>query len=97
MSGLTASQSECLAFIQDTMAVSKIGPSFDEIKAALGLSSKSGVHLQEDEETEAEQAHEEVRFFREGLSPKIWRSFLEGEHELFRNLERTWDISRGTM
>lgn len=44
MSGLTARQSECLAFIQDTMAVSKIGPSFDEIKAALGLSSKSGVH-----------------------------------------------------
>ena len=44
MTGLTTRQSECLAFIQETMAVSKVGPSFDEIKAALGLSSKSGVH-----------------------------------------------------
>jgi repressor LexA len=41
---LTRKQRELLQFIQERLADSGISPSFDEMKDALGLKSKSGVH-----------------------------------------------------
>lgn len=41
---LTRKQRELLKFIQERLADSGISPSFDEMKEALGLKSKSGVH-----------------------------------------------------
>jgi repressor LexA len=41
---LTKKQRELLQFIQDRLNDSGISPSFDEMKDALGLKSKSGVH-----------------------------------------------------
>lgn len=37
-------QNDCLRFIQRTMDERGLAPSYDEIGAALGLASKSGVH-----------------------------------------------------
>lgn len=42
--GLTAKQKELLDFIRACYAMSGITPSFDEMKEAVGLASKSGVH-----------------------------------------------------
>lgn len=42
--GLTARQRELLSFIRKYLGEHGIVPSFDEMKDALGLSSKSGVH-----------------------------------------------------
>ena len=42
--GLTNRQRELLAFIRDYHASNGITPSYDEMKAALGLASKSGIH-----------------------------------------------------
>lgn len=42
--GMTEMQKECLGFITDYYLEKSIPPSFDEIKSALGLRSKSGVH-----------------------------------------------------
>lgn len=41
---LTAKQNQLLQFIQERLATSGVSPSFDEMKDALGLKSKSGVH-----------------------------------------------------
>ena len=41
---LTRKQRELLKFIQERLGESGISPSFDEMKEALGLKSKSGVH-----------------------------------------------------
>jgi len=41
---LTRKQKELLLLIRDRLAVDGIPPSFDEMKAALGLKSKSGIH-----------------------------------------------------
>jgi repressor LexA len=41
---LTRKQRELLQFIQERLGDSEISPSFDEMKDALGLKSKSGVH-----------------------------------------------------
>ncbi|HVJ43941.1 MAG TPA: transcriptional repressor LexA [Dongiaceae bacterium] len=41
---LTKKQRELLQFIQERLADTGISPSFDEMKEALGLKSKSGVH-----------------------------------------------------
>ena len=41
---LTRKQRELLQFIQERLADSGVSPSFDEMKEALGLKSKSGVH-----------------------------------------------------
>ncbi len=41
---LTKKQRELLQFIQDRLSETGISPSFDEMKDALGLKSKSGVH-----------------------------------------------------
>lgn len=41
---LTAKQHQLLLFIQDRLSTSGVSPSFDEMKDALGLKSKSGVH-----------------------------------------------------
>lgn len=42
--GLTTQQAAALDFIERYQAEHNCGPSFDEIKDALGLASKSGVH-----------------------------------------------------
>lgn len=44
MSGLTPRQSEALAFIRAYATTHVCSPSFDELTAALGLKSKSGIH-----------------------------------------------------
>ena len=41
---LTAKQHELLHFIQERLDASGISPSFEEMKEALGLKSKSGIH-----------------------------------------------------
>lgn len=41
---LTAKQHQLLLFIQERLSSSGVSPSFDEMKDALGLKSKSGVH-----------------------------------------------------
>lgn len=41
---LTTKQSQLLSFINDRLQDSGVSPSFDEMKDALGLKSKSGVH-----------------------------------------------------
>src|SRR5919108_1126449 len=41
---LTRKQRELLQFIQERLGDTGISPSFDEMKDALGLKSKSGVH-----------------------------------------------------
>ncbi|TNE65892.1 MAG: transcriptional repressor LexA [Alphaproteobacteria bacterium] len=41
---LTAKQHQLLLFIRDRLADTGVSPSFDEMKDALGLKSKSGVH-----------------------------------------------------
>jgi len=41
---LTAKQQQLLMFIHDRLSDSGVSPSFDEMKDALGLKSKSGVH-----------------------------------------------------
>src|ERR1700761_4427363 len=41
---LTRKQKELLLLIRDRMAADGIPPSFDEMKEALGLKSKSGIH-----------------------------------------------------
>lgn len=41
---LTAKQHQLLLFIHDRLTASGVSPSFDEMKDALGLKSKSGVH-----------------------------------------------------
>lgn len=42
--GLSAKQSECLDILRREIARTGVAPSYDEIKARLGLRSKSGVH-----------------------------------------------------
>jgi SOS-response transcriptional repressor LexA len=44
MIGLTRKQAELLAFIQSYMESHPYAPTFEEMKAACGLASKSGVH-----------------------------------------------------
>ena len=44
MMGLTARQEKCLEFIRARVAVTGVGPSYEEIMADQGLRSKSGVH-----------------------------------------------------
>ncbi len=41
---LTRKQKELLLYIRDTLAQEGVTPSFDEMKTALGLRSKSGIH-----------------------------------------------------
>ena len=41
---LTAKQLELLCFIRDRLAETGVSPSFEEMKEALDLKSKSGVH-----------------------------------------------------
>ena len=41
---LTAKQRELLLFIQDRLGETGVSPSFDEMREALALKSKSGVH-----------------------------------------------------
>ena len=41
---LTRKQHELLLFINDRLGQSGVSPSFDEMKDALGLKSKSGIH-----------------------------------------------------
>ena len=41
---LTQKQSELLAFLTSHMAEHDVPPSFDEMRDALGLASKSGIH-----------------------------------------------------
>ncbi len=41
---LTRKQYELLMYIQDRLAASGVSPSFEEMKEALGLKSKSGIH-----------------------------------------------------
>lgn len=42
--GLTAQQAKLLAFIQECFDTCGMAPSFEEMKEALGLNSKSGIH-----------------------------------------------------
>lgn len=42
--GLTARASDLLAFLRTYIGERGIGPTYDEMKAALGLQSKSGIH-----------------------------------------------------
>ncbi len=42
--GMTKRQKEALDFIRSFDASNEITPTFDEIRAGLGLASKSGVH-----------------------------------------------------
>lgn len=44
MSALTGKQRELLSYIRDYQLTKERSPSFDEMRAALGLRSKSGVH-----------------------------------------------------
>lgn len=44
MMGLTLKQRELLDFIGERMAVDGVSPSFEEMKDAMGLKSKSGIH-----------------------------------------------------
>jgi repressor LexA len=44
MIGLTHKQRDCLSFIQSYTDEHGASPSFEEMKAGLGLKSKSGVH-----------------------------------------------------
>lgn len=44
MMGLTLRQRECLDFIRAHVKEKGVSPTFDEIRVALGLSSKSGIH-----------------------------------------------------
>ena len=44
MIGMTRKQAELLNYIETYMAVERVSPSFEEMKDALGLKSKSGVH-----------------------------------------------------
>lgn len=101
MSGLTARQSECLAFIQNTMAVSKVGPSFDEIKAALGLSSKSGVHrlvhglaerghirLWPDRKRSIELAHRGVAIPFDDMAAAVAEEFFGGDEAQYALVRR---------
>lgn len=44
MIGLTRKQAELLSYIETYMAVERVSPSFEEMKEALDLKSKSGVH-----------------------------------------------------
>ena len=44
MMGLTHKQRELLDFIGERMAVDGVSPSFDEMREAMGLKSKSGIH-----------------------------------------------------
>lgn len=41
---LTAKQAQCLAFLTDRIEATGIAPSYAEMQAHLGLTSKSGVH-----------------------------------------------------
>ena len=41
---LTKKQYELLVFINRRLAATGVAPSFDEMKDALGLKSKSGIH-----------------------------------------------------
>ena len=41
---LTRKQSELLTYLSDHMQQHDVSPSFDEMRDALGLASKSGVH-----------------------------------------------------
>ena len=41
---LTAKQHELLCFINDRLSETGVSPSFEEMKEALDLKSKSGVH-----------------------------------------------------
>ncbi|HIF11082.1 MAG TPA: repressor LexA, partial [Sneathiellales bacterium] len=41
---LTLKQRNLLLFINDRLAAKGVAPSFDEMKEALGLKSKSGIH-----------------------------------------------------
>ena len=41
---LTRKQHELLMFIEDRLEATGISPSFEEMKEALGLKSKSGIH-----------------------------------------------------
>ena len=41
---LTSKQKELLLFINDRIKSDGVSPSFDEMKAALNLASKSGIH-----------------------------------------------------
>ena len=41
---LTRKQYELLMFIDESLRENGVSPSFDEMKAALGLKSKSGIH-----------------------------------------------------
>lgn len=42
--GLTERQRDCLVFIRDFVSANGFSPSFEEIREALGLASRSGVH-----------------------------------------------------
>ena len=42
--GMTKKQSDCFSFIKHYLSVNGIPPSVDEMRAGLGLKSKSGVH-----------------------------------------------------
>lgn len=42
--GLTERQYECLRFIEACIEENRVPPSYDEIRIALGLASKSNVH-----------------------------------------------------
>lgn len=42
--GLTPHQRNLLAFVKEFMAERGVPPSFDEMKKAMGLASKSGIH-----------------------------------------------------
>lgn len=44
MIGLTSKQAELLGFIETYMAVDGVSPSFDEMRRAVNLKSKSGIH-----------------------------------------------------
>lgn len=41
---LTRRQSEVLAFIRKRLKEDEVGPNYEEISKAMGMSSKSGVH-----------------------------------------------------
>jgi repressor LexA len=41
---LTAKQAQCLTAIEQALADRGVAPSYDDLKQALGLASKSGVH-----------------------------------------------------
>lgn len=42
--GLTKKQAELLSYIETYSATERVAPSFEEMKVALGIKSKSGVH-----------------------------------------------------